>query len=321
MRDKALDEFLTHMPHVAPASERERATRTAPLTGWPEDPPRLGARLTICRTSDPAPELPEPVPEPVPGDEPGDGPAAPAAPSASDLIERAAGAHLAQPIELGRGGFAVVLSARLDGVPLAVKVAKPSSKGVANQVLEAFAREARLMRSAGFPHEHLCALFGTCTIAGCPAIVLDYFGGGALSDALGIRSLRYRRPRPELAALAERWRLAPQLASGLAHLHVRGILHCDIKTSNVLLRRNERHALGHAVISDFGASSMSKREVMRHAGTARYMAPEVRATAASPPSPRPFVLPLSPLPCPVPPLRASPARPVAPMTPRLPTPL
>jgi serine/threonine protein kinase len=215
--------------------------------------------------------------------------------SMKDLVE--------EPVELGRGGFSVVLHAQLDGIPLAVKVAKPSGKGVPEQTMEAFTSEAHLMRSAGFPHEHLCALFGTCLVAGLPAIVLEYFGGGALSEALGIRTSSNRQPRPELAALAERWRLAPQLASGLAHLHAQGILHCDIKTSNVLLRPDERHALGHAVLCDFGVSTTASREVGR-AGTLRYMAPEVsddtsrRAARPSPASCLPEASPsaASPLP-------------------------
>jgi len=56
-----------------------------------------------------------------------------------------------------------------------------------------------------------------------------------------------------------------------AHLYSLGVIHCDIKASNVLLKPNERHALGHAALADFGlATSADKRR-----GTYRYMAPEV----------------------------------------------
>ena len=56
------------------------------------------------------------------------------------------------------------------------------------------------------------------------------------------------------------------------------MLHCDIKASNVLLQPNARHALGHAVLSDFGAvATAGTRRADHQCGSTRYMAPEVHA--------------------------------------------
>ena len=129
--------------------------------------------------------------------------------------------------------------------------------------------------------------------------MLEYYEGGNLSEALGLNTARLN---PALATFMERWRLAPQLASGLvwsylghqlltclivalrslpcptalaqAHLQSLGIIHCDIKASNVLLKSNERHALGHAALADFGLSTTAD-STRTNAGTYRYMAPEV----------------------------------------------
>ena len=67
-----------------------------------------------------------------------------------------------------------------------------------------------------------------------------------------------------------------------AHLHGLGVLHCDIKASNVLLQPNARHALGHAVLSDFGvATTVGMRREDNLDGSTRYMAPEVRGALLS----------------------------------------
>ena len=71
----------------------------------------------------------------------------------------------------------------------------------------------RLMQRAGFRHPHLCAIVGTCAVAGCPALVLECYSGGSLSLALGLGDSA--KLAPELASFMERWRLAPQLAAGL----------------------------------------------------------------------------------------------------------
>lgn len=55
------------------------------------------------------------------------------------------------------------------------------------------------------------------------------------------------------------------------------MLHCDIKATNVLLQPNARHALGHAVLSDFGCWAAAGTQRADHQrGSMRYMAPEVR---------------------------------------------
>lgn len=177
-------------------------------------------------------------------------------------------------MKLGEGGFSVVVGAHLDGTPVALKVAKGGGKEQAP--IKALRQEWLIMKSASFHHEHLATYIGTCLVAGCPALVLEHYEGGNLSDALGLR--RPGSTRGELVKFIERWRLAPQLASGLSHLHSLGIIHCDIKASNVLLRPSSRHALGHAVLSDFGlAANAGSQSSPYHNGTWRYLAPEVTA--------------------------------------------
>ena len=288
-------------PQNAPVASPEARPASSGVD-WPEQPAGLGAGLVIRRAAD-------------------------AATHADGTADADGTAHADAVVELGRGGFSVVLSAHLDGKPVAVKVARRTSW---TDIV--FRSEALLMQRADFRHQHLSAIVGTCVVAGCPALVLDYCSGGALSDALGLGDST--QLAPELASFAERWRLAPQLAAGLvrsrcprrlseartalcstqptplplapgcciltavvalaqAHLHSLGVLHCDLKASNVLLQPNARHALGHAVLSDFGCWVAAGTQRADHqCGSSRYMAPEVRtATHGALPSDRSFCHP------------------------------
>ena len=86
-------------------------------------------------------------------------------------------------MKLGEGGFSVVVGAHLDGTPVALKVAKGGGKEQAP--IKALRQEWLIMKSASFHHEHLATYIGTCLVAGCPALVLEHYEGGNLSDALG----------------------------------------------------------------------------------------------------------------------------------------
>ena len=78
------------------------------------------------------------------------------------------------------------------------------------------------------------------------------------------------------APLALRARLAYELALAVGHLHSTGILHCDLKLSNVLLT-DEAHP--RVQLCDFGIATRLALEQNEQTfgvrGTPRYMAPEV----------------------------------------------
>jgi serine/threonine-protein kinase len=79
------------------------------------------------------------------------------------------------------------------------------------------------------------------TIAEPPGIVLEYASGGSLADRLRISgALR----------AAEAVRIISQLADTLSRLHTRGIVHRDVKPSNVLFT-----ARGELRLADFGVAA------------------------------------------------------------------
>jgi len=86
---------------------------------------------------------------------------------------------------------------------------------------ERLRREARAMAAAS--HSNLAQIFGFETWRGTPILIVEYLSGGTLQDRLRGGAL----PESEVVAVG----LA--LANGLDCLHGSGILHRDVKPSNV----------------------------------------------------------------------------------------
>ncbi|ERN11047.1 mitogen-activated protein kinase kinase kinase 2 [Amborella trichopoda] len=93
-------------------------------------------------------------------------------------------------------------------------------------------------------------------------LFMEYMEGGNLSS-LSMRS----NGLPEMAIKI----YTASILRGLEYLHENGIIHCDVKGNNVLFG-----LLGEVKLADFGAAKMVSREFPAiHAGTLRWMAPEI----------------------------------------------
>lgn len=96
-----------------------------------------------------------------------------------------------------------------------------------------------------------------------PRIVMDYVGGSDLKSAFFTGNYA-AFPRAEAVSIIR------QLADGLEHVHAQGVLHLDVKPSNIL------YADGRAVLIDFSvAREFDPEDLPRdNAGTRDWMAPE-----------------------------------------------
>ena len=174
--------------------------------------------------------------------------------------------------QLGEGATGLVYEARdLEGAPVAVKMLRPEL--AADATLQArFRREARLARA--IRSAHVVPILEVGEANGTTYLVLPLYPGGSLAARL----------RRGPMAADETAALAAHLARGLDELHGRGIVHRDVKPSNVLF-----DADGTAALSDFGLARAVDSTRLTHdgqlLGTPHYLAPElIEGTEATPAS-------------------------------------
>ena len=170
---------------------------------------------------------------------------------------------------LGRGGMGTVFRARDDELErdVAVKVIN-ASLADEGEFRDRFRREAVVL--SRMTSAHVVAVHDHGEQDGSPYIVTQLVAGG---DLLGlIRSHGVLAPSYALD-------LVGQVLEGLADAHEIGVVHRDVKPSNVLLGADGRTAY----LCDFGIATSPGGEVTRtgvQVGSIGYMAPE-RHTAAS----------------------------------------
>lgn len=172
---------------------------------------------------------------------------------------------------IGQGGMAEVHHAhdRLLDRPVAVKIFRPRDDPAAQR---RFDDEARAL--ARLAHPGLVAIFDVGTVGDRPFLVMEFVEGTSLQSRL----------RGGPLPLREVLRIGGVLADALAHAHDRGVVHRDVKPSNIMLDQED---LPH--LTDFGiallAGSPRLTSVNEIVGTPAYLAPEQLAnTPVGPPA-------------------------------------
>ncbi len=161
---------------------------------------------------------------------------------------------------LGRGGMGRVVLAfdRQLGRSVALKFLVHRDPAVAR----AFLREARAQ--ARVRHPHVLDVYDSGELDGQPFISMRHVAGGTLAK------------RAAELPLELKVRLLAQVAEGLHAAHREGLLHRDVKPSNVLIEETPDGELV-ALVADFGvAAELDDAGSIAHAaaGSPAYMAPE-----------------------------------------------
>ena len=143
--------------------------------------------------------------------------------------------------ELGRGGMGAVYKAWdtvLERI-VALKVITPKLE-TRPELLRRFEREAQLAATLDSPN--IAGVYGVGNADGQPYLAMEYVEGQTLTQLV-------ERKGPVPIGLA--WRCIQQAAEGLAEANRKGIIHRDVKPSNLMIKND-----GTVVVTDFGVSKL-----------------------------------------------------------------
>lgn len=155
---------------------------------------------------------------------------------------------------IGRGAYGIVYRAHDDQLDRSVALKVPSHPTLSRAEL---LREGQLM--ARIDHPNVLKVYGAVEQDGRIGFACELMQGETLE--------RWFARQGRLGA-SELQALAAELCAALAALHAGGVVHGDLKPSNVL-----RHPAGRWVVADFGSGQFA-HDSYGSSGTPMYMAPE-----------------------------------------------
>jgi serine/threonine protein kinase len=188
----------------------------------------------------------------------------------SDLIGKEVGRYLIFE-NVGEGGMATVYKAydaRLER-EVALKIIRPEAfpPDQLQNILVRFEREAKAL--AKLSHPNIVNVYDYGDFEGSPYLVLEYLPGGTLKQSLADRD---GKPVPWKEAAHT---LQP-IMEALSFAHAHGLVHRDVKPSNLLITNT-----GRLMLSDFGIAKLLGTDDSAALtgsgggiGTPEYMAPE-----------------------------------------------
>lgn len=157
---------------------------------------------------------------------------------------------------IGEGTFGKVYVAKdaKTGKKLAIKKIKMEKNGISLITI----RELKVLKQCN--NRHIIKLYDCYIANNSFYMVLEYLP----FDLSALFLSKYRFSDKQIKNLAY------QLLHGLSYLHQRGIIHRDVKSSNILLTRD-----GLLKIADFGLSKYECRDMTNQVCTLWYRAPEL----------------------------------------------
>jgi len=165
---------------------------------------------------------------------------------------------------VGHGAFGTVFKAHdteLDRI-VAIKVPRESNVGTSQDDIDRFLREARAVAQLRFPS--IIAIYEVGLDNGVPYLVSDFVEGITLADHLSGRGFSF----------TESAKLIAEVADALQYAHSMGVIHRDVKPSNIMIRPD-----GSPCVMDFGLAKRDAGEITmtmdgQILGTPAYMSPE-----------------------------------------------
>jgi serine/threonine protein kinase len=175
---------------------------------------------------------------------------------------------------LGVGGFAAVYRAYDPQLDREVALKVPHAGTLEDgRIAQRFLCEARA--AARLDHPHIVSVYDSCSEGGVHYIAAKFVEGRTLSDAFDSGTIDPRKA-------AE---IVRQVAEALAYAHEAGIVHRDVKPSNILVDTRDK-----AYLADFGLAFRQDAQGQRTEdgavlGTPAFMPPEQAAGRQGAPQP------------------------------------
>ncbi|CAD8173903.1 unnamed protein product [Paramecium pentaurelia] len=169
---------------------------------------------------------------------------------------------------IGEGGYGVVHKGKWLGQDVAIKsYGKRKSQGNLKYKLQMadFLKEVEVI--SNLRHPNIVLYMGVCIRKQNYYLITEYLEEGSLFD-----HLHKKKTHIDQKALMQ---IVEDIALGMNYLHGRKVMHCDLKSSNVLIDQN-----WNVKLCDFGLSRINKKidhKVNKGAriGTPNWMAPEI----------------------------------------------
>jgi len=171
----------------------------------------------------------------------------------------------------GAGGMSTVYKGQdlLLGRLVAVKILHESLTGD-EEFLKHFQQEAH--KAANLSHPNIVTVHDIGQDERRYYIIMEFIEGWTLKDIV----LKQAKTTKHFLSLDRTLNLATQICSGVGYAHRAGLVHCDVKSQNVLVARDET-----VKVTDFGiARALSETSVHRGDlvwGTPQYFSPEQAA--------------------------------------------
>jgi len=166
--------------------------------------------------------------------------------------------------KIGEGGFGEVFLGTWNGQDVAVKKLTLKQASKDRSVLLRFINEINIISS--LRHPNIVLYMGASIEKNNYYMITEYLPKGSLFDFLHREKGKFTEK--------EQLHIAYEIAIGLQYLHSRKIIHCDLKSSNILIDDNLKIKIG-----DFGLSRFLNKknpyENIGRIGTPHWMAPEI----------------------------------------------
>jgi WD40 repeat protein len=164
---------------------------------------------------------------------------------------------------VGHGGFGTVYKARDPELDRVIAIKVPRAGNLAGpEELDRFLREARSV--ARLRHPSIVTVHEVGQQDGVPYLVSDFVQGVTLADLISARRPTFREAAELVAAVAD----------ALHYAHEQGVVHRDVKPSNIMIGED-----GRPCVMDFGLAKRDAGEITMTVegqvlGTPAYMPPE-----------------------------------------------